>query len=187
MEELQDYSGEFRPDLKLHDLSKDALVRLFQATAKLYVGLDGVWYSHLRELFGQERAMELDWENWRRATHLEVGRCREAMNIWGDDVASFCKFLQIDPGAGGVVWTDCDWDLKNKNHAVLTIRICRSLEYFERHQDTAALENGCGMEEWGLQGAANIFNPKIKVKALKLPPRKSKDEVACLWEFKMEE
>ena len=42
MKELQDYSGSFRPDLKLQDFSKDALVRMWQAAAKLYIGIDGL-------------------------------------------------------------------------------------------------------------------------------------------------
>jgi len=30
------------------------------------------------------------------------------------------------------------------------------------------------------------FNPRVKVGALKLPPRGSPDEIACQWEFAME-
>jgi hypothetical protein len=37
MEELKDYSGEFRRDIKLQDFSKDALVRLWTAASKLYI------------------------------------------------------------------------------------------------------------------------------------------------------
>jgi hypothetical protein len=32
-----------------------------------------------------------------------------------------------------------------------------------------------------------LINPKVKLKALKLPPRKSKDEIACQWEITLEE
>jgi len=187
MKELPDYSGEFMPDLKLQDLSKEALERLFHATVKLYVGLDGLWHSLIRERFGEEMARELDSEIWRRATHLEVGRVREALNIKGNDLASFLKFLQVDPGAGGDIWPECHWELQNRNLAILTIQRCRGLDYYERHGDMAALEHGCGIEEWGLQGAANLFNPGIKVKCLKLPPRQSPNDMACQWEFRLEE
>ena len=187
MEELNDYSGDFRPGLKLQDFSKEALERLFHATAKLYVGLDGLWHSLMREKFGEQMANELDSEIWKRATALEVGRVREAMDIRGDDLVSFLKFLQVDPGAGGDVWPECEWQLKDKDHAILTIKRCRGLDYYERHGDMAALLHGCGIEEWGLQGAARLFNPKIRVTCLKLPPRQSKDDITCRWEFTVEE
>jgi hypothetical protein len=32
-----------------------------------------------------------------------------------------------------------------------------------------------------------FINPKVKVTPLKLPPRKSPDEIACQWEYKIEE
>jgi hypothetical protein len=33
---------------------------------------------------------------------------------------------------------------------------------------------------------AHYFNPNIRVTPLKMPPRKSKDEIPCKWEFKLE-
>jgi len=36
------------------------------------------------------------------------------------------------------------------------------------------------------QRIAAYFNPKMKATALKLPPRKSEDDIACRWEFKIE-
>jgi hypothetical protein len=33
---------------------------------------------------------------------------------------------------------------------------------------------------------SEAINPKMKVTALKLPPRKSKDEIACRWEIGLE-
>jgi len=186
MEELQDYSGEFNPDLRLADFSKEALLRLWEAGGKLYLGIDGLWYNFIREKFGEKTASEWDWEIWRRAVPLEVRRGREAMNIWGEDVASLFKYFQVDPGAGGI-WPDFRCELKNNNHGILTVNHCRGLGYFERHGDMAALTNACEMDRWAFEDTAYCFNPKMKTTCLKLPPRKSKDEIACQWEFKIEE
>ena len=186
MGELPDYSGELKPDLKMQDFSKDALVRLWQAAGKLYVGLDGLWYSLIRERLGEQMARELDRELWKRAAHLEVRRVREAMNIWGEDVASVFKFLQVDLG-GGAIWPDFECALKDRNHGILTIKRCRGLEYYERHGETTLQKHACEvLDVEGFEDAAHLFNPNIKVTALKLPPRKSKDEIACQWEFKLE-
>ena len=56
VEVMEDYSGKLRPGLKMQDFSKDALIRLWQASGKLYVGLDGLWYSLIRE-----RDLEKKW------------------------------------------------------------------------------------------------------------------------------
>jgi hypothetical protein len=38
----------------------------------------------------------------------------------------------------------------------------------------------------GVRRQASLFNPKIKVEPLKLPPRNSKNEIACQWELRLE-
>jgi hypothetical protein len=38
----------------------------------------------------------------------------------------------------------------------------------------------------GFEDYAHVFNPKIEVTSLLLPPRKSGDKIACQWELKLE-
>ena len=186
MAELEDYSGEFKPDVKMRDFSKDTLVKAWVTAAKLYIGIDGIWTSVIREKYGEQLALELDAEVWRRNTPLEVRRVREAMNIHGEDVAALLKAYQCDPGVTGVAEIECQ--LKNQNHGILTFKRGLSLEYLERHGDTALQKFACevlDMKE--IESYAHLFNPGIKVTCLKLPPRKSPDEIACQWEFKLED
>ena len=189
MAELKDYSGEFRPDLKMEDFSKEALVRLWRLGASLYIDLTGLYYTLHREKWGEDKARELDVEIWLRkgfATDQEVRRGREAMNIWGDDVASLFKYFQIDPGGAGVL-PDCKYELKDKNHGIFTVKRCLPLEYFERHGETVLQKLACEeVDIPSFQRTAELFNPKMKATPLKLPPRKSKEDFACQWEFKLE-
>jgi hypothetical protein len=186
MEELKDYSEEFRPDLKLQDFSKDALVRMWGAAAKLYIGIDGLWYTLIKERFGEQTAMELEQEIWRRATPPEAKRAAEALNIQGNDVATCFKTWQVDPGGAGIL--DLEFDLKNKNHGILTVKHCASLDYFERHgYSNEAIKWMCEIIDGkGFEDYAHVFNPKIEVAPLFLPPRKSRDKIACQWELKLE-
>jgi hypothetical protein len=193
MEELQDYSGDFKPDLKMQDFSKDALTRLWLCGAKLYMGIAGRWYSVVRERLGEEMALELSREVWQgsgmNGCRLESLRPREAMNIWGTDVASFLKFLQVDPGAAGV-WPGCEFELKNANRGKITIKDCLPLRYFERHgeRELANLKHTCEeLDGVGFSIGARDFNPKMKVIPLKLPPRRSRDEIACQWQVTLGE
>ncbi len=186
MGELKDYSGHFKPDLKMEDFSSGSLVQLWHAAGKLYVGLDGIWYGLIRDRYGEGAARELDALVWRRETPLEVRRTREAMNIWGTDVASVLKFIQTDPGAGAI-FPEFRCELKDENHGILTIKRCLGLEYYERHGETELQKHACEVvDAVGFQEAASQFNPKIKVTSLKLPPRKSPSEIACQWKFCLE-
>jgi hypothetical protein len=188
VEELRDYSGEFNSDVKIENLSKEFLKRLFQATARLYVGLDGVWLGLIKERFGQDVALELSREVWIRAAPLEVRRVREAANIQGGDVASLFKYFQVDPGCAGEIWPEASYSLRDKNYGILTVKRCRSLEYFERHGQAAEQKHACEvLDGEGLNRTAQLFHPKMRAKALKLPPRQNKDDVACKWEFVIEE
>ena len=68
---------------------------------------------------------------------------------------------------------------------MVTIRKCRTLEYLEAREPERIVPmcHVLGkpvMEKY-------LINPNIQVTPLKLPPRKSKDEIACQWEFKIEE
>ena len=188
MEELKDYSGEFKPNLKMEDFSKEALIRLWQAGGKMYVGVDGLWHDMVKERYGDEVALELSTAIWlkRGGSQMEVRRVRQAMNILGDDVASYLKFLQVDPGFAGVMDIECE--LKDKNRGVVTVKRCRPLEWCERQGDTELQKHLCEvLDQEGFQLGVEQFDPKMKAVPVKLPPRKSRDEIACQWEFKIEE
>jgi len=186
MKDLDDYSGEFDPDLRLQDFSKDALIRLWEAGGRLYVGIIGFWYRLVRERFGEEAAIDFQNSIWRGGggNELELRRVRDAMNIHGDTVADLFKHFQVDPGAAGFI--DFEYDLKDENHGILTATRCWALDYFERSGETSYGEDICQLDVWGFAEAAQIFNPMIKTTCLKLPPRKSKDDIACQWEFRLE-
>ena len=95
MKEREDYSGDFDPNFKLADLSKDALHRLSIANAKCYIMMARLWYDLVRERFGDETAKELDLEIWgQRALPLESSWVCEALNIRGNDVAALFKLFQ---------------------------------------------------------------------------------------------
>jgi len=187
MGELQDYSGALKPDLKMADFSKEALISLWSVTGLQYCALDGIWYNLIRERFGEELARELDAEAWRRQTPLEVRWTRQALNIWGNDVEAVMKWLQVDIGSGPV-FPEFTCELKSKNVGVMTVKKCRGLDYFERHGETDLMINSCHVVDVeGFKNLARMFNPKMKCTPLKLPPRESPDDIACQWEFRLED
>jgi len=188
VEELQDYSGEFKPDLKMTDFSKEMLVKMWESGGKLSVGMLGCWLAVVREKFGDDVTFELAMEVERRYILIERRRGREAGNFWGDDVADIFKYFQIDPGTGPIC--DKEFDLKDNNHGIWTVPHCHGLEIAEKIGDTALQSHIC---EWCRMCLTETFplcgfNPKLKVTPLKLEPRprKNRDEICCQWEFKID-
>ena len=77
-------------------------------------------------------------------------------------------------------------ELKSPHHGVFTVTHCPTLLELEREGEGRE-ERICQQLELRLfRMQAEFFNPEIQVQGLKLPPRKSKDDVHCQWEFKLE-
>jgi len=187
MADLEDYSGEFRPDARLQDFSKDTVARLWRSNSLLYMMLGGLWFDLVKDKVGEEKALEWEKEVWlkRGGSVNDMRGVMEVLNIKGDDVATLFKTFQFAPGEAG--WIDIECELKNNHHGILTATRCPALEIFELGGDTKRQKHACeDICVPGMQLSGEFINPRMKCRALKLPPRKSKDEIACQWEFKLE-
>ena len=60
--EMSNYGGDFIPNLKYEDFSKDALIRMLGEYSRVYVAMDGFYHSFLSEKFGIEEAGRLGAE-----------------------------------------------------------------------------------------------------------------------------
>jgi len=184
MSQLKDYSGKFKPDLKLQDFSEEALRRLWKCGGDLYSGMSTLYFNLIKEKFGEEKAVEFSREIWlkRGACEQEVRLCREALNIWGNDVESFFKQCQIDPAFGPFI--EAEWELKNKNDGILTVKRCM---VYEKWRENVPMQKYIceEVEVVGFSLSAHQYDPKMKAIPLKLPPAKG-NEIVCQWEFKIE-
>jgi hypothetical protein len=189
-EELADYNVPYKPDLEFEDFSKDALVRLIKAYRTIFVGLMGMWNTTNRKRMDVEEAFALDAEVYERVLRkFYIPLLREAMNIQGDDVLALLKIFQVAPDGVGGQFYEFDYDIKDRNHAVLTCTRCPSLFYFEAkgtERDVQCLCGSGGVEDRAFTAFCKLTNPKMKCQALQVPPRKTKDGICCKWEFKVE-
>jgi len=184
--ELEDYSGNFQPDLKLTDFSKDALIRLWHVAGRNYAGRVGQWYSFIRDKFDEETAQEVFRDIWmkkHRSLNIECRRVAEAMNIQDRNVAGFFKFLQWDPAQTGIINTHCGLVNENPSHGIATIPKCWVVDFCEQSDDESMEIEICDSCLYGYEECARWFNPNIKTVCLKLPPRTNPNEICCQWEF----
>ncbi|MFC1945006.1 DUF6125 family protein [Chloroflexota bacterium] len=186
MTELSDYSGEFNPEAKYEDFSKEAQASLLTEYARLEKALAGWWYDTVKERHGEQEVFECAREVADRGIPYRQQRVMKALNIQGNDIATCFKAIQMDQGASPDMY-DNEWEFKNPNHGILTLNLCPTLEFYERHGGVVTMENVCNVCSVSFPKIAKFFNPDMKVKTLKLPPRMSEDEICCQWELKIEE
>jgi hypothetical protein len=193
MAELNDYSGEYKPDLKFEDFSKEALIKLLLEYQKILTRLDGYWMGLVAEKYGYKEACAFEGAVWKFMVGYDADRISKAMNIQGNNVETFLKYQQLTAGLPKAVTpagaqAACRIEMKDPNHGVITIEDCRALAYWEKEGREDWINTFCRQEEPAIVEAyARHVNPAIKMTALKLPPREKKEDISCQWEFKLEE
>jgi hypothetical protein len=186
MKEIKDYGGEFQPNLKLEDFSKEGLIQLVRAAAKLYGGLNQYWYKAVKDKLGEEAANQIQEYVWvkKGASEAEINTVCNAMNITGSDVSSYFKFFQCTPVNATMI--DMVFELKDHDHGILTVTRCAPLQVWERNHEPGIQKHMCEVvERMGFQIGATMFNPRMKTTPIKLPPRQSKKDIACQWLFEV--
>lgn len=182
MEELQDYSGPFRRDIHYEDFSKETLARLLQAYCKELLILDTYWQEQMRKREGEEVARKCLIENWCRIGRHEMHLTMDALNIREKNLESFVKANQLVPSFAQGIY-DYDWDLKEQNHAILTVKHCPAFAAL-KIQDPEKLEWTCNvLEEAAITAYTKVVDPGIQVKPLKVGLKGEPQEIACQWEF----
>ena len=183
MSKLRDYSGPYQPNLKLEDFSKEALIRLVRLYSRFYLVMDGFWYLAVKENINNEQALTCDLWAWEKMTKYEVKHLTKAMNIHGDDVATLMKIFQVVPWLQGL---RPEVELVDRNHGLLTINQCTTLEALEK-EGGDRIKEICGIvDPMVFTQYAKAINPNMQAKAVKLPPRQSQEELCCQWEFALE-
>ncbi len=182
MEELQDYNGPFRPDIKYEDFSKETLVKLLQAYCKEILVLDSFWQEQAVKRIGEQDARECLIENWCRIGRHEMKWTMQALNIEGQDLEAYVKTNQFVPSFAQGIY-DYDWEMSDKKHAVLTVRHCPAFASLKIH-DPEKLDWTCQvLEDAAIKAYTAAIDQNIQVKPIKVGLTGEPGEIACQWEF----
>jgi len=184
MAELDDLSGPFNPNLRFSDFSKEFLVKLVHVWQWDWLQMDAAWFDTVKDRFGADAAWECDLAMWLTVAERCNPRYAKTANITLNSVVDSLKLLQLplDNTMGGIF--PVEHDVKDENHAVVTVRRCPSLEWCEKN-DPDRIVPMCQVNEPQII-KKYIVNPNIEVTATKLPPRKGPEDIACQWEYRLE-
>jgi hypothetical protein len=94
---MADYSGDFKPDFVLEDLSQPVLARQCKEIALDAHLLMRASFLSVRERYGDELVEEFARDQWAGIAAVSIPRLRARLRIAGDDMAAILKTLQIDP------------------------------------------------------------------------------------------
>ncbi len=186
MKELRDYSGKWDPNLDFENFSKDVLVKLLREYQTLLIALDGFYQTTIIQRHNIDEAMKCAQMAWAMYAAVEVPRISKLLNMRGNDVETFFKVLQFTPSSPNHVFKR-KYEIKNPNLGIMTFVECKNLLWMEKKAPERIIPTCHYLEQVALEPFPHVINPKIKLSPLKLPPRKSPDEIACVWELRLEE
>jgi hypothetical protein len=187
MADRKDYSGEFDPDFRFEDLSKEALVRLVREFALIVQLLDRSAFASIGLRYGQRAVEEIAIDEWRGASPIYTERIRKIMNIQGDGVPAIFKQLQLDPGFAQH-YMDVEYEVVDEQHGFFQLRSCGALLDVEPYGERAVRGMCHTIEDGTFDATAQAVNPKARIRPVHRPPRAPTARVpdnrvpVCRWE-----
>ena len=187
MEFLKDNSGEYDPGRKLEDFSPQFLAELAREYAGAYLAMDGFWNGAVTRCSGMKQAMDCDLVVWRRMAKYMLPRIARLVNVDlpVQDLLEALKVWQISPDQVTPDIYTIEYDIKDRNHVIGTVTRCATLERFEESAPEIIQTLCHGVEVAAVEAQCRVLHPEMRVTPLKLPPRRSRDEIACQWEYRL--
>ena len=189
--ELDDYSGEFVPDLHLSDWSKEALMKLVEIGGSIYGDVNRQWYRRVAARFGQDVADELHHEVWfdeggagDHENHVisalmnfsDQNDETTAMKVWQCLPAMSTRMTLVFEQTG-----DHEWEMHTPQCDVPEQGEALGPEIMDYMANKI-----CGhLELFGFRHGAARWNENIRIDPVALPPRATKDEPHCRWTIRL--
>ena len=167
--------------MEIEDLSREQLLTLLKAYARVVMGVDGYWFMGVEEKHGHPAAIDMDCAVWEKAAPYEARQVARALGIdGGEGIAAMLEVLKLCP-----TWyaLGTEVSLETPNRGLLTVRDCSV------QQNRARL----GLEEFACKEVGQVItraygkalNPQVKVTCKVCPPDPHPPDIWCQWQFEM--
>src|SRR4030042_2412999 len=147
-----------------------------------------MWHNVVAERTSAQKAFDCQLAAWFRIAEINVPKIAKAANIQVNDIVDFLKVAQVMPDGVQAGVFEAEFDIRRRNHVIMTITRCRTLEFLEKRAPERIVSICHGIDIPINEKYLTIFLPDAKFPPLKLPdgPRKSPDEIPCIWELRRE-
>ncbi|MHC1585551.1 MAG: DUF6125 family protein [Candidatus Syntropharchaeia archaeon] len=166
--------------MELSELPKETLVDIIEMFSKLFLAIDGLWFSEVEKRYGTDVAIEIDTDVWERYGKIEAERIKKTLGIEGKGIQALSKALNF------MAWLPAmEYMIETEdNRVVITITDCRPQK--------ARIRDGRGEFACKPVGEALFINfaraidPRIKMRCVVCPPDEHPEDVWCKWEFTLD-
>jgi len=168
---------------QLQSSSKDELIRIIMDDAKNWLAHDGLWFQAVEKAHGMEAAIEADRAAWAQFTVIEAKRIMER--------------LGLAPGGGIPALLEClghrlyarlstqEPTEVTDRRAVFIMRDCRVQSARKRKGLPDFPCKPVGLVEYA--EFARAVDPRIRTRCISCPPDAHAPDVACAWEFTIDD
>jgi len=163
-------------------LSKEDLKKMLSNFAKNWLAHDGLWFQAVENAYGQEQAIALDIEAWKRFSPIEAKRIKTFLNL---------------PEKGGLEALEKALNLRL--YAILneqrSERVGERLRFYMVDCRVQSARKRKGLDDFPCKPVgiveystfAETIDPRIQTRCLTCPPDPHSDDFYCGWEFWVEE
>ena len=170
-------------DSKLEGLSREELIDLVKLSSRMILALDGFWYLSVKELAGNDKALDRDNWVWDKVMKFYVDELARLLGVEGRDVADYMKVM--GPRPEGLVLEE-EVKILNRKDAIRSVTYCPTIVAMEKEKEGRDAVHCSATCSEMRKKHSKLFNPAIKVTCLKIPPRKNKDDIFCQFEYRIQ-
>lgn len=181
MKALSDYSGEFRPELRFEDFSREFLLKLIRNWQWAWMQLDSAFFEQFVMRNDLGKAFDMDMAMWLRVATRVNPVFTEVARFSVDNVVDCHKALQLPlDNTMGELWST-SISFIDEYESIHEVNQCPALDWIEDHVPER-IEGLCQLDLQVIERYK--ISMDVALTPERLPPRQNKTDKPCALKFK---
>ncbi len=169
------------------DLHKEMLVKWVLGSHEfLLTAIEG-WAGDIVMRYGLDAMFDIQWDLWSEKVLPAVRDLKARwMKVGDGTVEAFMKDIQVDASSFPGKAFDLTFEMPEPDVGIMTFNKCIQVDQWESMGRPDIAEKSAHVTcPASIIETAKMYNPNMKVEILAIPPRVSKDHVACRWRLSL--
>ena len=183
------YTGLFSARDGMDALSKPQLVTWLLGSHEFLLQCIEGWAAQIVVRYSLDEMFDIQYVLWGDTVLPGTKKLKEEyLGITGHGVADWMKDLQIDATAMPGKAFDLSFEMPEPDVGIMTFNRCVAVDQWEGMGRPDILEKNCHSTcPKSMIVTTKLYNPKMKVDILAIPPRVDDGDVCCKWKFSMDD